>query len=239
MVVLAVFRRTQAGNSAWLDFSYWEILGLIGTAYLSACILYVPFHRRRWAPLLFLIALCTLNVITAAGGLKFLRLLPRIIWPFGNGALVSIVMAGILASQIFLEESLAKTLRYRVLLALGYASALGAAGTLLIPLGISKVRATPTWCLYTSAMSILIFLALYWIADIKRLSRWAFFVKPAGSNTLLTYLLPDIFYALLGSYWFTAQASQPWHGALRSAVFTAFILLWAAGMTRLKVKLLL
>ncbi|MBP1600239.1 MAG: hypothetical protein H6Q06_390, partial [Acidobacteria bacterium] len=47
--MLVIFRRrTPDGLAAWLDFSYWEILGLIGWAYLSACILYVPLRKKRW-----------------------------------------------------------------------------------------------------------------------------------------------------------------------------------------------
>jgi len=47
ITMFAIFRRTAAdGQAAWIDISYWEILGIIGWAYLSACILYIP--TRRW-----------------------------------------------------------------------------------------------------------------------------------------------------------------------------------------------
>src|ERR1035438_8937129 len=50
------------------------------------------------------------------------------------------------------------------------------------PLGISKNRATPTWCLYSAAIGTVLFMALYWIADAEGMKRWAAFMKPAGSN---------------------------------------------------------
>jgi hypothetical protein len=62
-------------------------------------------------------------------------------------------------------------------------------------------------------------------------------VKPAGSNTLLTYLLPDIFYAVCGSYLYASYPVQGWPGVAGALAFTAFILGWAAVMTRLKVRL--
>jgi heparan-alpha-glucosaminide N-acetyltransferase len=51
IVMLAMFRRTVNGHAAWIDFSYPEILGLIGFTYLAVSILYIPTRRWRWAPL--------------------------------------------------------------------------------------------------------------------------------------------------------------------------------------------
>ena len=141
------------------------------------------------------------------------------------------------ASAIFLDAVFARTFREKAAWALAYAAVLFAAGWLLTPFGISKIRATPTWCLYCAASSTLIFLVLYWVADVRRLTKWASFVKPAGSNTLLTYLLPDIFYAVHGWYLLAFLPAQGWPGAASSLLFTAFILGWAAVMTRLKVRL--
>ncbi len=62
--VFAVFRRTTHGAAAWIDFSYPEILGLIGFAYFSVALLYVSTRRWLWAPLAWFVALtafCTLN----------------------------------------------------------------------------------------------------------------------------------------------------------------------------------
>jgi heparan-alpha-glucosaminide N-acetyltransferase len=238
VILLVVFRRkTPDGRAAWLDFSYWEILGLIGWAYLSACILYVPLRKKKWAPAVWLIALCTLNVLMKMGWLGGLRNLPDYVWPFETGAHASLVMAGIVASTFFLGSDSGRTFKEKAARALGYAAVLFAAGWLLTPFGISKIRATPTWCLYCAGTCTLIFLALYWIADVRHVTKWASFVKPAGSNTLLTYLLPDFFYLLLGSYYFTSWAEQGWPGVVRSLAFTAFILGWAAVMTRWKIRL--
>ena len=108
---------------------------------------------------------------------------------------------------------------------------------LLTPLGISKIRATPTWCLYSAAASTLIFLLLYWLCDVKRQTAWASFVKPAGSNTLLTYLLPDLFYAALGTFYLSAALQRGAPGVIKALVFTALMLTLAAILTRLRVRL--
>ena len=46
---------------------------------------------------------------------------------------------------------------------------------------------------------MMLFALLYWIIDIKKHTRWTFFLKPAGENSLTTYLAPDIIYYLIFS----------------------------------------
>ncbi|MGO9240788.1 MAG: DUF5009 domain-containing protein [Bryobacteraceae bacterium] len=234
----ATFRRkTEQGAGAWLDFSYWEILGLIGWAYLSACIIYLPLRKNVWILVASLFALNAMNVVARMGPLKWLWKLPDYVWPFRTGALVSIVMAGLITSVIFLDESIARTLKAKFICALGYAAILFAAGWALTPFGISKIRATPTWCLYCDAVNVLLFLVLYWLADVRRHTSWAMFVKPAGSNTLLTYLLPYILYALPGYLAIAAYWDQGWPGVIRSLLFTGLVLALAAVATRWKLRL--
>ena len=240
-VMYAIFRRTtQDGDVAWIDGSYPEILGLIGYTYLAVAILYIPTRRWLMAPLLWLIAMVGFNALCAAQWIVAFRHLPLYIWPFSNGALVSITMAGIVTSVIFLGAHRWQTLRQKAMLALAFAFLAFIAGWLLTPLGISKIRATPTWCLYCIGAAVLSFAALYWICDIKKLTGWAFFARPAGANTLLTYLLPDFYYFLLswiGIHYFEQHLNLGWPGVVRSIVFTAAILGLAAIFTRLKIRL--
>ncbi|HVN78449.1 MAG TPA: DUF5009 domain-containing protein, partial [Terriglobia bacterium] len=228
------------GQVAWLDFGYWEILGLIGQSYLAACILYIPFRKIRWSPVFWLMVLTALNVLTRLPGLRS-HDLPFGLWPFGSGDLASIIMAGVVASLIFLDKAFARTFKEKAIWGLGYAAALFVAGYWFRPLGLSKNEGTPTWCLYCAGAGVLIMLALYWVADVKRQTRWAIFVKPAGSNTLLTYLLPYIFYSALGGflyYWVVrAGMNQGLPGLVKSLLFTGIILAWSGLMTRLKFRL--
>jgi heparan-alpha-glucosaminide N-acetyltransferase len=87
VAMFAIFRRTtENGHTAWIDISYWEILGLIGWTYLAVSILYIPTRRWRWASLAWFIALLLLNVLTSAKWITFPDRLPFYIWPFGSGA---------------------------------------------------------------------------------------------------------------------------------------------------------
>jgi predicted acyltransferase len=242
--VFAIFRRAVPGGEAWLQFSYPEILGLIGLTYFATCLLYIPTRRWRLAPLVWLIVLVAYNSACCAHWIHVDHV-PLYLWPFGNGALPSLIMAGIVMSQIFLDAPLrtaygtpgpARKMLFGILMGV----AAFAAGWLLRPLGISKIRATPTWTLWTVAACCVLFTALYWLCDVKKRTRWAWLVRPAGSNTLLTYLIPDIYYfyvALTGTAYLQEHWNQGWPGVIRAAAFTLAMLLVAHAATRARVRM--
>jgi heparan-alpha-glucosaminide N-acetyltransferase len=236
--MFAIFRRVgKDGHAAWLDFSYWEILGLIGWTYLAVSILYIPTRRWRWSPLAWLVCLVTLNAVSLAHWITFSAKLPYYFWPWNTGCFCLLTMAGIVTSTIFLSDTLAATPKQKALWAIVFSAALFLAGWLLTPLGISKIRATPTWGLYSAGAATLAFLALYWICDVQRHVRWAAIVKPAGSNTLLTYLLPDLCFVTLGSLAWLNPWGHGWQGVLQSLVFTFVILGISAVLTRYKLRM--
>jgi heparan-alpha-glucosaminide N-acetyltransferase len=238
IVMLAIFRRTTpSGQVMWLDFGYWEILGLIARVYLAVCILYVPLRNKVWAPVALFGGLTAFSIAARLGMPSPAHILPHWLWPFDSGELPSIAMAGIVASLILVDSDLAKTFRQKALFALGFAALLFAGGWALTPLGISKNAATPTWCLYSAGISMVLVLAIYWLADVRRWYRWAAFVKPAGSNTLLTYLLPDLVYFSGAGSWIAVRFAAGWPGVARSMVFTAFILGVSFLLTRLRVRM--
>lgn len=237
----AIFRRTtRDGHVAWIDDSYPEILGLIGYTYLSVCILYIPTRRWRWAPLISFVALMTLCALTTAKYVLFLRHVPLYFWPFGTGAMAAITMAGIVTSSIFLGAHALPSTRQKIVAALSLGFVILIAGWLLTPLGISKIRATPTWCLYSIGAGILLFTALYWICDVKKSTRWAAFAHSAGSNTLLTYLLPDFYYVIAGFLGFTyleSRFNHGWPGTVRAVLFTLCILGISSLLTKCKIRM--
>jgi predicted acyltransferase len=240
IAVFAIFRRTTAaGKVLWIDGSYPEILGLIGYSYFAVALLYVPTRRWRWMPLAWFAALVTICALHTAHLLR-VDALPLYVWPFNSGAWASMIMAGIVMSGIILGKDNHRTLRARMWWALAFALANLAAAWLLAPLGISKLRGTPAWCLASMGASVLAFMLLYWICDVQRKTSWARFVEPAGENTLLTYLLPDLYYPIAGLAGFTYldhHFNAGSSGVIRASVFTCLILLLSAGLTRARIRL--
>jgi hypothetical protein len=66
--------------------------------------------------------------------------------------------------------------------------------------GLSKLGASPAWLFLCSAITLLAFILIYWIVDVLRKGKYFNFIKPAGTDTLLCYLIPYFFY---GIYVFT------------------------------------
>ncbi len=235
----AIFRRATPAGEAWIKFSYPEILGLIGLTYFAVCLLYIPTRRWRFAPIFWFLALVAYNAACVA---KWLPLdhVSMYAWPFGNGALPSLIMAGIVASFIFLGDHRWNTPWQKIQLALLMAVLTFVAGWLLAPLGISKIRATPTWALWTTAACCALFALLYWLCDVRKWTGWAWLVRPAGSNTLLTYLVPDFYYflaGLTGLEYLLGHWNAGWPGITRAVCFTIAILLIARLLTKARLRM--
>jgi heparan-alpha-glucosaminide N-acetyltransferase len=245
IVAFVIFRRTRpGGQAAWIDPGYPEILGLIGYTYFAAAVLYIPTRRWRWAAPVWLVLSLALCVGTAAKVIVLPGYFRWYVWPFSNGAMVCLVTAGVLTSQIFfgLHPTANNRLATRnaTLTAIAFALLALAAGWLSVPLGISKIRATPAWVLWNIGAAVLAFTLLYWICDRRGHIAWASLVRPAGSNTLLTYLLPDLWYFLMGTVgltYFDTHFAFGWTGVIKSVVFTLLMLAFASMLTRARIRL--
>ncbi len=241
VAMYAIFHRiTPAGRDGWIDGSYPEILGLIGYTYLSVTALYLITRRWLWAPLAWFIALVALCAVSTLHWINFPNTLPLYFWPFSNGSWACMTMAGVVTSAIFLGDHRWRTAREKMLLATAFAIPVLVAGWLLTPLGISKIRATPTWSLYSVGAAVLCFTLLYWICDVNKRTAWAAIVRPAGSNTLLTYLLPDFYaflIALTGAVYFETHFAVGWPGVMKSIIFTLCILAVSALLTRCRLRM--
>ena len=243
IVMAALFRRvTRQGDVAWISTSYPEILGLLAFTYLSVTFLYLLTRRWAWAPLGWFVLLMALCCANAAKLVLFPDHLSLWVWPFSNGSMAAIAMAGLFTSSLFfgqLADSLGSA-RNRIRAGILFGALCLAAGWMLKPLGISKIRATPTWSLWSIGASVIVFVALFWICDLRRQTRWAFFTRSAGSNTLLTYLLPDFVYFLVafsGWTWLSHHFTEGWPGIARALLFTGLMLVLSAAFTRARVRL--
>src|SRR5262249_47193815 len=140
----------------------------------------------------------------------------------------AIVLCGVVLSLLFFDNAKTATVRRRFLNAAVFAALLFTAGYSLRPsYKISKVYATPTWSLYCAALCILLFMFLYWLIDRKGMQKWTAFFKPAASNPLLTYVLPDIIYylaAIVGISLFPHSLRYGWPGLIWSLVFAVGVM---------------
>jgi hypothetical protein len=100
-------------------------------------------------------------------------------------------MGGVVASWVFRYYRERRDNKTMYLLFLAAIAVLIGLSVLTRPhWGLAKLGATPAWLFLCSAFTLGAFLLIHWISDVKGKSNWFNIVKPAGTDTLLTYLMP-------------------------------------------------
>ncbi len=197
ILMAIIFKGNQNGKIVGMSPQWWGILGLIGWSYLLvACIYLLVKENLTWltAALVFF---TMFNIAAHAGWLEFLNPVRSVIWITSDGSLPTLTMAGVITSVIYRKFAQRdKLTQYTVTMALISVVMLGL-GFAIRPLdGISKIRATPSWTAICTGISILCFVILIYIVDIKNKREWFSAIRPAGTSTLTCYLLPYIHYAI-------------------------------------------
>ncbi|QQE10499.1 DUF5009 domain-containing protein [Planctomycetota bacterium] len=196
---------------------WWGILGLIGWAYLLCALIYLIVRNNPYFLATAVIALYAVYVLFRTGDNFLFSGAPGtpLSWtPHWNGeplwlsfrftgetigSQAAITMTGILFGTAFLKNSKYSDPVKRITHALVFALVLALLGLACQPIyGINKPTATLSWCLYCSAITIVIWLFMYLLIDIYKYQKWTFLVGPAGSNPLFAYMLAPILYKLFG-----------------------------------------
>lgn len=231
-----LYRKGEGNNLSGMTPSWWGILGLIGWAYLIAISLFVLGQKNK------------LGLLVAYGLVTFLFLGIRADLPFlanswlggqsGHLAHALLVLSGtfcgLLIPHQIEKEGQAKGIRYMAI----WGGLLLVGGYLSDPLGgISKIGATPAWVFYCAGICALIYAFIYWLVDVQGVKNWANFLKPAGENPLLTYIIPPFFYGIVGFDYLPALLNAGFPGFLRAIVFSILVLLVANWLGKKGVKL--
>ena len=227
LIALALIYRGGEDGTVYLQPRWWGILGLIGWAYLYTCVIYQLVRGNRYY-LLAMVGVCVLIYATGHSGIaEGNSLLAWTRSQAGNASHTAIALCGAILTLIFLEQREERSLRDRLNEALAFAAILFIAGWILRPYyHVAKLGATPSWALYSSVIAIIVFILLYWITDLKGINRWTKFFQPAGSNPLLTYIIPSIMWGFYRTFHF-----YPLPDALRTGVIgVAYCLLYGAAI---------
>lgn len=227
LIALALIYRGGEDGSEYLQPRWWGILGLIGWSYLYTCVLYQVFRGNKYC-LLAMVGVCIL--IYATGHSAIAAESSLLEWTrsqAGKATHTAITLCGAILTLIFFDQKEERSLRNRLNEALAFAALLFFSGWILRPYyHIGKIGATPTWVLYSAVIAIVVFILLYWITDLKGINRWTKFFQPAGSNPLLTYIIPFVMWALYRTFHF-----YPLPDALRTGIIgVAYCLLYGAAI---------
>jgi len=239
LIILAfIYRGKNAGH---ITPRWWGILGLIGWAYLYSCIFYQLFAGHKYF-LTLMIGVCV--AFYALGKTPAVEHTDWWSWISArkaDAAHTSIALCGIITTLLFFDRGRPVTQAMRYTNAVAFALFLFIAGYFLRPyFKISKIYATPTWCFYSAASCIIIFSFLYWLIDKNKIQGWTNFFKPAASNPLLTYIIPDVIYyvtALVGIVIVPHFCRSGWPGIVWSAFFAVAVMGIVILLNKMKLKL--
>ena len=240
-VLIALGIIYKGSNGEPIGPKWWGILGLIGWAYLYSCALYQLLMGNKYLLLLvsgLCVAVYLIGKIPVTDHPQWMHSIDH--WD-RDLAHTSVVLCGVVTTLIFFDNAKPVSEILRFSQALAFSILLFVAGYFLrFLLPISKVYATPTWCLYSSGFCVILFTFLYWLIDKKRIRRWTAFFNPAAGNPLLTYILPDIIYyitALAGISLFPHRLRYGWPGLLWSAFFAVAVMGIVILLNKMKLKL--
>ena len=172
---------------------WWGILGLIGWAYLASGLVTVLSRNNFYAVLGGWFFFAILSMVFHAGRVPdFFTFIPNAIL---GGTLAGLTMGGVVTSMIFQHYRTKGDDKTLTFVFVAIAILLIALSVLTRPYwGLAKLGATPAWLFLCSAFTILAFLVVYWIADVYKKPHWFSSIKPAGTATLLCYLMPYFAY---------------------------------------------
>jgi predicted acyltransferase len=222
LILLSVIYRGGENGNIRFETHWWGILGLIGWAYLASALITVFAKNNGYILLAGWIFFCALSILNKTNLIPdsiFLDYLPGTI---KGGTLVALSMGGVLSSFVF-RHYVQKITNLKLSLVFILASiGLIALSLLTRPnWGLSKLGATPAWLFLCSALTLLFFTLLYWIVDVWKKSYYFNFIKAAGTDTLLCYLIPYFFYGIyeLSGFHLPELITSGWIGLLKSLLF--------------------
>lgn len=191
-----IYRGGEDGNIQHFAPQWWGILGLIGWAYLVSGLITIFSRNNFYAILGGWAFFCILSMVYKAGLIPRHSIISFIPNAILGGTLTALTMGGVLTSMIFRYFTNRKENVRLTLVFLGFSAILIGLSVITRPYwGLAKLGATPAWLFLCSAFTIIAFTIIYWVADVWGKAKWFDLIKPAGTGTILCYLVPYFVYA--------------------------------------------
>ena len=238
LIALALVFRGGADGNGRLSPQWWGILGLIGWAYLYATIAWRLMRARPLPIVLTVLACVAWYCAFNTGEARSPALWKLMAEQSGNAIHTAIALCGVLTTLIFFTNGRPRTQPFGK--ALVFAAALAAAAFALRPwFTISKIAATPSWALYSAAICVLLFAAIYWLVDLKLQRGWVALLRPAAANPLLTYIIPFIIFALMETLnlAFPSVLGAGMPGLIWAVAYALIVMALASVLNRMHIKL--
>ncbi|HEX3385904.1 MAG TPA: DUF5009 domain-containing protein [Mucilaginibacter sp.] len=235
MAILYTGGDRHGDGTHWMRPEWWGILGIIGWSYLVCAFVYFLVKGNFVGVIIAFLVFFGFNVIDHGLHLKI-----NLIGLY-DGSSISLVMAGMVMSLWYarlIRKGYIANLWLMLFIA-GCACILG--GLLIRPYteGISKIRATPSWVLICTGISILVFEIMVYLVDFKGKKNWFSIIWPAGTATLTCYLIPYFqvgFYDMF-HFHYPQFLNYGWGGFFRSWAVAFIVVIIGGFLERRKIKL--
>ncbi len=239
LTILAVVYRGGPDDAIYrFGPQWWGILGLIGWAYLASGLITVFAKNNIYAILAGWIFFALLSMLYHAKLVPdALNFIPNAIL---GGTLAGLTMGGVLASMIFQHyRSKGDNKALTVVFILISVLLIGLSIVTRPYWGLAKLGATPAWLFLCSAFTMLGFITVYWLADVYKKAHWFDIIKPAGTATLLCYLIPYFAYGFMRLFGFHLPEILLTGviGLLKSFLFAILCAVITGGLIRLGIRL--
>ncbi|MFT4075396.1 MAG: DUF5009 domain-containing protein [Asticcacaulis sp.] len=232
LVLAFIYRGGEAGHLTSFTPQWWGILGLIGWAYLVSALVVIAAKGRLTMLVMAWAAFSALSLLYAAKLVPApLHLLPE---PIIDGTMTALTLGGVVTARLFqIFQNRDRKARLLTILAVIALCLIGLAVWTRPYWGISKLAATPAWLFLCSALTLLVFMAIYTVTDLAGKARWFAVIRPAGTDTLLCYLVPLFLYGLIDAT--GLELPDPWLtgglGLIKSLIF-ALACVWVTAALR-------
>lgn len=234
--ICLIYKGNYGTEITWMKFSWWGILGIIGWSYLLIASIYLVVRKNIKVIFIAFLLLLFLNIQEG----EYYNFIPefKIIVSASNHIQVS---GGLLFSLLYFKN-IYKLEKIKLLKITFFIS------IVLLLLGlflrndfpISKIYSTPSWSTICLSISVISCLLVDYILKLNHsFLKYVGFLKPAGTSTLMCYLIPYFIYpiiTLLDFKWPELMSSGG-IGLLKSMIFSVLIILFCGILEKRKLRL--
>lgn len=242
LTFLAFTYRTPSGG--YFVAGWWGILGIIGWTYCFCAVAYLLARKKPVRILVLWFVLCAVNLlVTRMRGGGLLLPGPSLLTDFTGvlklgGAAYAVMTTGGMLLSLAEDRLSLRSASVQVGYAVSLAAALAAAAAVLHHWWIiSKLQGTLPWCLYVSAISVILYLLLRVLESHGKVG-WFRPLSASGTATLSVYMMPYVLYSVnsLLSIYTYGSLSGPL-GLLKCTLFSLLCVALTSLLVRIGVKL--
>lgn len=190
-----IYRGGEIGEDG-MKTQWWGILGLIGWAYAINALVYLFANGNFIAIVLLWLGFNLLSVLGKTEMALDLSGFSGYFSTILSGSIPAFTAGGIVAAKVFKKLSGSNIKwTYIGLILLGLIN-IGYGLATRPYWGIAKLGGTPSWVAVCTGIGFLMFILLFYFADVKKKTSWAKVISPAGTAALTCYMIPYFLYPI-------------------------------------------